>query len=285
MEVKNPTTYEQQIQILKNRGCVINNDEFAINVLSKINYYRLTAYFLPFLHGEEYIPGTTFERVYYLHEFDKKLRNIIFIILEDIELALRMQLAYYHSHKYGALGYKDSRNFNNLHNARRFEDHLKRAIKNNENQLFVKHHIKKYDGNFPLWVIIELFSFGELSIFYSDFHVSDQKEIANTLYQTNYNNLSSWLKCMTDLRNYCAHYSRLYYNIFPATPKTPKGYNYTLSNKIFDYILVLKFLYKNIGEWNVSFLTPFNALIEEYFEYIDCKHMNFPYNGLDLLNH
>ena len=73
--------------------------------------------------------------------------------------------------------------------------------------------------------------------------VPDKKEFALQRYGTTHYNLSQWLHCLTDLRNFCAHYARLYYNLFPAIPPTPKGFSYTLGKRIFDYILVLKFLY------------------------------------------
>ena len=76
--------------------------------------------------------------------------------------------------------------------------------------------MKKYDGHFPLWVAVELFSFGMLSRFYSDMKTEDKKQLARRLYGTVPKNVSSWLRCCTDLRNICAHYGRLYYRIFSS---------------------------------------------------------------------
>ena len=42
-------TIEEQIEILKERGCIISDISFARETLSKVNYYRLTAYLLPFI--------------------------------------------------------------------------------------------------------------------------------------------------------------------------------------------------------------------------------------------
>ncbi len=46
--IKPPTTYKQQIEKLRLRGCIIEDEAHAIDILTKVNYYRLTAYFLPF---------------------------------------------------------------------------------------------------------------------------------------------------------------------------------------------------------------------------------------------
>ena len=60
-------TIEEQIEILKERGCIISDVSFARETLSKINYYRLTAYLLPFKDKgskeERYLPKTIFEKI------------------------------------------------------------------------------------------------------------------------------------------------------------------------------------------------------------------------------
>ena len=64
-EVKPHLSYEGQINKLREKGCIIDDDSFCRNVLVNIGYYRLSAYFLPFksfdgtymdnLHLKEYI--------------------------------------------------------------------------------------------------------------------------------------------------------------------------------------------------------------------------------------
>ncbi len=279
MEVKKPISFKEQLVLIKNRGCVVENDDFAISVLNKVNYYKLTAYFLPFKNPDNtYKTNTTFNKVYMIFEFDLKLRNLCLLASEQIELMLRTQLSYYFSHKYGALGYLKKENFNSRCNFDEFLEHCKAMVKNNSRQLFVKHHVEKYEGNFPLWVLIELFSTGELSYFYSDMLTCDQKEIAINVFKQNYRDLKSWLMCLTYLRNYCAHYSRLYYTLFPAQPATPMNCVCHLNRKIFDYVFVLKLLYPKSSDWVTEFYTPLEALIEQYDEFIDLQHIGFSNN-------
>lgn len=38
----------------------------------------------------------------------------------------------------------------------------------------VRHHMNKYDGHFPIWVIIEYFSLGTLSYFYRGMKNNDK---------------------------------------------------------------------------------------------------------------
>lgn len=211
------------------------------------------------------------------------MRNLIFSAVEEIELMMRTQLSYFHSMKYGALGYKDPQNFNKKHNVKRFEEHLEKAVNQNGEQIFVKHHISKYDSQFPLWVIVELFTMGEISFFFSDMLKTDKKYLAKELFKTSDFNVSSWLLCLTNIRNYCAHYSRLYYNKFGTMPATPRNFPYTLGDRVFDYILVVKFLYPDKDKWNHIFMENLKALLEEYEGSIKMEHIGFPNNWEELL--
>ena len=88
--IKNPTTYKQQLDKLKLRGCITKNDAFCMSVLKAVSYYRLSAYFLPFKNNDDtYVKGTNFEQVFDIYEFDRKLRRIIFSAIEEIEVFTR----------------------------------------------------------------------------------------------------------------------------------------------------------------------------------------------------
>ena len=82
-----------------------------------------------------------------------------------------------------------------------------------------------------------------LSLIHIYLQSGDQKYLAKELYGTSVACLKSWLRCITDLRNRCAHYSRLYYWSFPALPKMPRELETSPNRKLFSQILVLKLLY------------------------------------------
>lgn len=284
MELKPATTFDEQLELLQNRHCKIVDPAFCKMVLQHINYYRFTAYFLPFRAADgTYKDGTSFHRVFRIYEFDRKIRQILFSAIEQIELYLRTQFSYFHAHRYGALGYMDASNYGVRHNHEHFQDLFLVEVQHNKTVPFVKHHCEKYDGNFPIWVATELFSFGMLSFFYRDLKTADKKELARSIYQTTYSNLDSWLRCCTDLRNICAHYGRLYYRIFSAVPATPNGFPITLRRSLFDHIVMLKFLYPDRDRWNGEVLSSMAAVLEEYAGDIELSHIGFPGNWYDLL--
>lgn len=285
MEVKLPTTYEQQIEKLGARGCYIGDKDECATILKNVNYYRLTAYFLPFKQPDgKYLADTSLDRVYSIYEFDRRMRRVIFSAIEKIEIKLRTNLAYTHAHKYGALGFEDTRNFNKRHNHEKMMEKLNVEIANNSKLLYVNHHIKNYEGKFPIWVAIELFTMGMLSYFYADLKNIDQRTVANESFGVSADELKSWLRCCTDLRNICAHYGRLYYRIFPGIPKTPENH-FVLKNTLFDQIVMLKYLYPNRGRWEDEVLIDLTALVEEYQDSIKLNHIGFPDNWISLLEY
>ena len=279
VELKPATTYEQQLQLFIDRGVIVSDPVFCKRILSEISYYRFSAYFLPFRNSDgTYIPGTSFESVYRIYEFDRKLRHILFSAVEEIEIYLRTKLSYYHAHRYGPEGYMDSLNFGPGHNADKFLTTLKREIDNNKRALFVQHHIRNYAGHFPIWVISELFTFGMLSRFYSDLKTSDKKELAKDLYGTVPQNISSWLRCVTDLRNICAHYGRLYYRIFSAAPAGFGELTEAAKHRLWGAVLALKALYPDAEKWNCEILRDMINLFDEYSDDIHLFHIAFPQN-------
>lgn len=53
MELKKPTTYDQQLELLKNKGIVIENEESCKRFLSRVNYYHFPGYVLPYMNRKE----------------------------------------------------------------------------------------------------------------------------------------------------------------------------------------------------------------------------------------
>ena len=283
---------DEQIAILKRHGCIIRNKSFTEEILSKINYYRFSAYLIPFKgNNGMYLPDTTFERIFHIYEFDRELRSLLFQAIECIEISLRTRLSYMHGMKYGALGYLNKENFNPRHDTKMLQGNIKGVILYQteketsdhekkepfvEKELFVKHHKEKYDGQFPIWVVIELFTFGMLSRFYSDLHTSDQKQIARQ-YHTSYKVLESWLRCCTDVRNICAHYGRLYYRNFTSTPSgfMPKK---NVRQCTWAMMLVIKSLYPFPDKWEKEFMPQMENIMDKYSKDIDLKHLGFPKN-------
>jgi abortive infection bacteriophage resistance protein len=202
------------------------------------------------------------------------MRALIFSAIGEIELYARTVISYYHAHKYGADGYLDAANFAPQSDHVSLITLLQTEIRRNRNLPFVKHHIKHYEGVFPIWVAVELFSSGMLSHFYAYMPREDRKAVA-VIFKTKETYLASWLRAITVLRNICAHYGRLYYSLFSNVPKLPKHLELQPTRKLFDQVLTLKLLSPTPKQWNASFLPKLSALIDEYGESISLEDIGF----------
>ena len=79
---------DEQIEILKYKGVIIENEAYAKEILLRENYFFISGYRYPFFASKDqkkYIEGTTFEEIYSLFLFDRSFRNILFKNLLIIE--------------------------------------------------------------------------------------------------------------------------------------------------------------------------------------------------------
>ncbi len=277
--VKNPATIKAQLEKLRSRGCEIEDEERAKFVLENINYYRLVHYFSVFLENKgRYREGTTFDKVMRVYDFDRLLRSLLLTALEEVEISMRAHISNFHALKYGALGYLNESCFDIHHNHKFFTSKIDRLVESNTGEGLVTHHMRKYGGAFPLWVIMELFSFGMLNTFYSDLKTDDKKAIADKAFGISYRCVEDWLYCLSDLRNMCAHYNRLYGNKMESVPKQPGNYHRPLTNSLYDHIIILKELYPRADIWKSTFLMRLEMLFMEYSDVVELEHIGFPDN-------
>lgn len=277
-QLKVPKTYEEQVSILKERGLHIENEQKAIEVLKRINYYRLTAYGLTLKTSDkvdQFKSGISFEHILKLYEFDKELRLLLLDAIESIETAFRAHIAYYHAHTYGAVAYKDPTHFKNETYHAKFLTNLERSLKENERELFVKHHHTKYQSNFPIWVAVEVLSFSTLSMMFKNLHNQDKQTISKEHYSMDFKYIESWLYTLTMIRNICAHHGRLYSKTLTIRPQVFANVKKELSNeRIFIvFFIISKLLTSN--ERNV-FVDKITYLLDTYAAFIDYKQLGIP---------
>lgn len=101
-------TFEEQIDLLIERGLRVDDRDEAIHYLSQLNYYRLAAYCRPFEKScdpHQFVEGSSFARILEHYLFDRELRLHVLDAIERIEVSFRTQWAYHISHQYGPHGY------------------------------------------------------------------------------------------------------------------------------------------------------------------------------------
>ena len=282
VRIKKSTTFSEQVNILESRNLKIEDRDEAIDILSRVNYYRLSAYMLSYKRSNEFQEDVSIRDIYSIYEFDKRFRNLVIGLLESIEIAFRTQIAYTIAHKYGPIGYLDKENFvdEGIH-GETINQLLSEIDRSDE--IFVRHHKQNYQGVFPVWVAIEVASFGLLSKIYSNLENEDKSRIAKEYYGLPYKYIKSWLYTLSTFRNKRAHYGRTYNKRLTIKPiihkkDSKKGIE---NDTVFSVLFIMKKLVKDKAEWD-TFVTNLNALVEKY-EKVDVTLMGFPENWEDIL--
>lgn len=261
MGTKTFKTLDEQIEILKNKGLLIEDYEYTKNIILRENYFFLMGYRHLFLKDDNkktFIDGTSFRELYSLFYFDRQLRNIMFKNILIIENNTKSIFSYVLSQKYG---YKESDYLRNINynqspdKVRQVNDLLKkmkRQIRVNGNQHeATKHYINNY-GYIPLWVVVKVLSFGITSELFTIMKPVDQREIAK-YYGVEVSNLLQFLPILSNYRNLCAHEDILFehhtqkvipdneYHNLLNIPKINDEYIYGKGD-LFSVVIIFKYL-------------------------------------------
>lgn len=274
--LKPPKTIEEQIKLLEERGIIIDDYDFTKVFLENNNYYRLMGYAYQFKTEQEaYIKDTKFTTIEKIYNFDRSLRQIIFPLLEVLEISFRTKLAYFMCHKYGNEFYLKENIFRNPEWYSDFISAVDRCIKQSKSELFVKHHLAKYYGRFPFWVLIEILSFSTISKFFKNINTTDKNEFSRFYYKYDSKIFENWIQHFSVLRNICAHYGRLYNKILFPKLKLLKEDNINRTMRIFDSLFILNKIFLDRTFWS-DFLKKIDIVIIDNKDIIDLKLIGFP---------
>lgn len=280
-----PLTVEDQIKNLYSLGLTIDNPEIAKAFLNDVSYFRLIKAFSLGLKPKNgnYYPNITFDSIVQLYKFNSNFRQLLFPVVERIEVNLRCRLANYFSSKYGIFGYENPLNFDNPQYHSAFLADINHEVLRNAKSPFVKNFRENYkDGKIPFYALVELFSFGTLSKFFKNMKNEDKKAVAST-YGVGYKYFESWIESIAFVRNICAHYGRLYNAKLAKTPKLYKQYNQAgIKNiRIFSILICIKHINTQDPHWE-NFINSIDKLIKKY-PAVKIDTMGFPDNWKDYL--
>ena len=297
---------DEQVEILKHKGMIVQDERYAKQVLLRENYFFLNGYrhlFTKSIEDRNFKEGTTFEELYSLFLFDRSFRNVIFKYLLVIENNLKSVISYQLSKKYGyrERDYLKEKNFTNIPDKQaQLNDLLKkmkRHLRVNGSQHSANLQYVSNYGYIPLWILVKVLSFGIVSEMYQILKEEDQKEIAK-IYQVDVDTFTVYLPILANYRNLCAHEDILYENktqksiddtVYHQLLKIPKENDEYIygKNDLFALIIIMKQLLQNeefknmtieldnvIGTLNYNIHT---IKIEEIL-----KRMGFPLNWQDI---
>ena len=250
---------DEQIEILKSKGLVINDLDKTKDILFRENYFFISGYRHMFMRGNKekgFIEGTTFEELYAVFVFDRKIRNIMFKYILVIENNIKSIISYQLSKKYGFKDkdYLNPKNFTqDALRVRQVYDVLnkmKRQIRvNGKQHTATLHYISNY-GYIPMWILVKVLSFGLISELYGILKTEDQVTVSE-FYDLNTETLGIYLALLSNFINLCAHEDILYdhrtqrqipntkYHYELEIPKDEEEYKYG-KNDLFALIIIFK---------------------------------------------
>ena len=218
MNKKDFKTLDEQLQIFRQKGLIINDEKKAKDILLKENYFFLNGYRFLFMIQDvdrKFVDGATFDELYAMFRFDREFRNILFKNLLIVENNIKSIISYKLSEKYGykEKNYLKASNFTqDRKEQRRVNDvinKMNRQIRvNAENHSATYHYVHNY-GYIPLWVLVKVLSFGLINELYGILKTQDKQDIAS-IYDLKVEDMEIYLALLSNYRNLCAHEEIVY---------------------------------------------------------------------------
>lgn len=301
-------TLDEQLEILKGKGLIVEDEILAKEILLRENYYFINGYRILLMNSASdrtFVVGATFRELYSIFLFDRCFRNILFKNLLIIENQLKSVIAYQLSKKYGYRDkdYLNPKNFTtDRMKSRRVKDvidKMKRQIRvNGTHHMATMHYMNNY-GYIPLWVLVKLLSFGVICELYFILKPDDQVAIAD-MFNVDTDYLENFLPILSNYRNLCAHEDIVYehrteksiyntpYHEELGIPRMDDEYIYG-KNDTFAVLIIMKYLLRKDDFRGL--LKEIEYEIERLDGIIDSipiekilDRMGFPANYMDLVD-
>lgn len=300
-KIKEFLEVEELIETIKSKGIKIENEEKVKEILMKNNYYVIMGYKNLFLDKDcKYKENVSFENIYNLYLFDRKLKLLLLNSLLDIENIIKTSITNRFCKMYGFKedSYLDKNNYNINHKylEKTFKIFKSQIEEKKDDNLAVSYYKDNY--NFiPLWVMTKVLSFGLIKELYSilkdDDKVAIKDEISN-FDDVKIKGLFTSMQLLVDMRNKTAHdeivYSGRHRKIILSKIKEHNKYDLVNNEGLNDLLGVL------ISMKNIQVKEKFNKLIDDINDLIDSyiknnniiskkellKEMSLPNNFSDL---
>jgi abortive infection bacteriophage resistance protein len=160
-------------------------------------------------------------------------------------------------------------------------DKLEQEYLRSDEKFILAFREKYTDPMPPSWMMLEVSSFGSLSVMYSNLKPGlEKRQIANAFGLAD-RGFASWLHSIVYLRNVCAHHSRLWNRVMSIQPLIPRKPHFewinsnSVENNKTHYILSMLVYLMNRIKYENNVIERFKVLLNKYPN-ISPKAMGFP---------
>lgn len=208
-------------------------------ILERIGYQHASSYFDLFKDDNGIVGSEASMKM--LHRailFDRKLQALMMEHIGLFELRFRAQYSYRMSTERGAFAHRNPRNFRDKGYfdgfLKTYSDEFNRQLRNRNADI-----ARAYEtyGDAPIWLAVEIMSFGTLSKLYSNTKSKVVRREVATAFGATPDELESWMRALSGVRNTCAHFGRLCGTKLVRRPKSLRGVD--IDNGSPFYVLLL----------------------------------------------
>ena len=272
---KEPLDFNEQIELFIQRGMKVNDKDKAIESLKNINYYKIKEFAMPYYIKVEEdgqiiqkYEKISFEQILNRFYQDKNLRIYFLHAVEKVEVSFKTRFAYVLGKKGKAFGYLNFKDWCNRDKYCRYylaekqdetKNYIKKILKRDTNFIINNYFFENPEQEFPpIWMLIEILTFGDVLSLYELMSKKNRKEIAS-FYNCTDDELESWLYSLKLVRNLAAHNSCIIDMSFRTKPIIRKEwhkylYTYQLkdgsivtTDKIALIFVILKYLVARVN--------------------------------------
>ncbi|MDP2159939.1 MAG: Abi family protein, partial [Flavobacterium sp.] len=282
-----------------NQGLQITHSSNAEKIIFNNNYFRFKAYFVPFLDpAKKFHSGTHFSEIYGLYVADQNIRDFLFPLVAKLEIAIRANIDNVITcHTNNPFWYLNPDYFTDF-------DKIKEVLNKSGHrfttgrQEFVEHYKTRYftKKSFPykllppFWIISEIFTIEQLLTVakfvdkdkFMNHRQNKLNECAVNFGFDNYDSLITNLSCILELRNICAHHSRLWNRNLRNPSAISKKITVKINtrNRLYSHLVMLRVMCKK-QKINDQIHSFFSSQISSHSIFQrDLNSMGFP-NGWD----
>lgn len=281
----NAIDFSRQLETLKNQGLIVRDDADALRYLRSVSYFRFACYLKYFeVSPKELASDTRLDSVLLLYSFDNELKQLIYSAIQDIEIAIRTRVIHYVSLEQGTHWFMNTSVFDDAEmfsaNLGKLQSELSRS-----REEFISEYYSDYDSPSmpPAWKTMEVVSLGTLSKIYENLKTTPaKKQVARDFGLPQYTYLESWNRCLTVLRNCCAHHARVWNRRFTTKPILPtrlplfwiNNASRIKQHKLYAQLCYIAYMEQTIDP-HCGFVNRLKSLLSRY-PTIDLHAMGFP---------
>ena len=234
-------SWPEQVELLRDRGLGIDDEDACVSALKRGNYYRLSGYARQFQidpggGDNRFEPGTQFSEILALHDLDAELRHLLMPVLTEVELVLRTGFAYVVAREDSPCGcfltdqfYAPGKPGDSV------PEGIRRDLAKSKDH-FIAHFrddsAAEPFARLPVWAAVEALSFGTLSKCIERAVAVDVVDHLNVEYGLAKQGLAYRVKALVYLRNRCAHHSRLWNHLAVDAGPTPSNARHRAKKKL-----------------------------------------------------